>query len=103
MQTRSQVFDDIAKLLTGAAGAAQGVREEVEVLIRAQVERAADQLDLVPREEFDAVREMAIKALDRVEALESEVAALKAAKTAPKPKRKTATKTAAKSSDEDKA
>ena len=77
MQTRSPIFDDIAQLLTGAAGAAQGVREEVETVVKAQVERAADQLDLVPREDFEAVREMAIQALDRVEKLESELAALK--------------------------
>lgn len=85
MQTRSPIFDDLAKLLTGAAGAAQGVREEVETLVRAQVERAADQLDLVSREDFEAVREMAIQALNRVEALESEVSELKTAlgKSAP--------------------
>jgi len=78
MQTRSPIFDDIAQILTGAAGAAQGVREEVETVIRAQVEKAADQLDLVPREDFEAVREMAVQALDRVEKLESELAELKA-------------------------
>ncbi len=96
MQTRSPVFDDIAQLLTGAAGAAQGVREEIETLVRAQVERAADRLDLVSREEFDAVRQMAIDALDRVEALESEVAALKPGKPAPKATPKAKSKAAAK-------
>jgi BMFP domain-containing protein YqiC len=78
MQTRSPIFDDLAQLMTSAAGAAQGVREEVETLVRAQVERAADQLDLVPREDFDAVREMAVTALERADALESELAVLKA-------------------------
>jgi len=78
MQTRSPIFDELAQLMTGAAGAAQGVREEIETLVRAQVERAADQLDLVPREEFDAVREMAVTALERADVLESELAALKA-------------------------
>ena len=77
MQTRSPIFDELAQVLTSAAGAAQGVREEVETMVRAQVERAADQLDLVSREEFDVVRTMAMQALERVEALESEVASLK--------------------------
>lgn len=77
MQTRSPIFDELAQVLTSAAGAAQGVREEVETLIRAQVERAADQLDLVSREDFEAARAMAVQALDRVEALEAELKALK--------------------------
>jgi len=77
MQTRSPMFDDLAQLLTSAAGAAQGVREEVETMVRAQVERAADQLDLVSREEFDAVRAMAVAAQERADALEAELAALK--------------------------
>ena len=79
MQTRSPMFDDLAQLLTSAAGAAQGVREEVETMVRAQVERAADQLDLVSREEFDAVRAMAVAAQERADALEAELAALKEA------------------------
>lgn len=79
MQTRSPMFDDLAQLLTSAAGAAQGVREEVETMVRAQVERAAGQLDLVSREEFEAVRAMAVAAQERADALEAELAALKAA------------------------
>lgn len=104
MQTRSPFFDDIANILTGAAGAARGMREEVDVLIRAQVEKAANELDLVPREEFEAVRAMAIKAMDRVDALESELAALKgsakpkaaAGKSAAKATQKVTKKSAAK-------
>lgn len=79
MQTRSPMFDDLAQLLTSAAGAAQGVREEVETMVRAQVERAAGQLDLVSREEFEAVRAMAVAAQERADALEAELAALKVA------------------------
>lgn len=96
MQTRSPFFDDLAQLLTGAAGAARGMREEVDVLIRAQVEKAANSLDLVPREEFEAVRAMAVKALARVEKLESEVAALKG-KPGPKVEKSTVNKSAKKS------
>ena len=103
MQTRSPIFDDLAQLLTSAAGAAKGVREEMETLVRVQVEKAADRLDLVPREDFEAVRAMAVKASDRVEALEVEVASLKkelkgapprktSAKKAARPKAKTKAK-----------
>jgi len=102
MQTRSPIFDDLAQLLTNAAGAAKGVTEEVETLVRAQVERAADQLDLVPREDFEAVRTMAVKALERIDALEAELEAFKkgqkptstgkkAAKSKAKPKAKAKT------------
>jgi BMFP domain-containing protein YqiC len=102
MQTRSPIFDDLAQLLTSAAGAAQGVREEVETLVRAQVERAADQLDLVPREDFEAVREMAVQALSRVEALESEVESLKRqVGAAPKAKKMPAAKTKSSSKSTD--
>lgn len=100
MQTRSPFFDDLAQLLTGAAGAAKGVREEVDVLVRAQVEKAANQLDLVPREEFEAVRAMALKALERADQLEAELAALKGTKA---PAKKTAAKKSTKKAAKKKA
>ncbi len=62
MQTNNRLFDDFAKVLTSAAGAAQGVRSEVDTLLRAQIERLAHDLDLVPRDEFEAVKAMAIAA-----------------------------------------
>ena len=102
MQTRSPIFDDIAQLLTTAAGAAQGVREEVETLVRAQVERAADGLDLVSREDFEAVREMAIRALDRLDAVESELTSLKK-ELGRAPAKKSASKKAAKAKAKTKA
>ncbi|MVA99478.1 accessory factor UbiK family protein [Nitratireductor sp. CAU 1489] len=58
----NRILDDFAKLLTDAAGAAQGVRNEVETAFRAQAERILNSMDVVQREEFEAVREMAIKA-----------------------------------------
>lgn len=77
----NRIMDDFAKLMTDAAGAAQGVRREVETAFRAQAERAMNSLDVVKREEFEAVKEMAIKAreendalLVRIEALEARLA-----------------------------
>jgi BMFP domain-containing protein YqiC len=78
----NRIFDDFAKLMTDAAGAAQGLRREGEEFFRAQAERMMHSMDLVQREEFDAVRDMAARALDdnaalmaRVEALEAKLAA----------------------------
>ena len=62
MQTRSRVFDDAAKLAGGAVGALEGVRREMEALVRQQVERILSKFDLVTRDEFEAVREMAVRA-----------------------------------------
>ncbi|WEX76504.1 accessory factor UbiK family protein [Sinorhizobium numidicum] len=74
----NRILDDFAKLMTDAAGAAQGVRHEVETAFRAQAERALNSLDVVKREEFEAVREMAVKAREENEALLSRIAALEA-------------------------
>jgi len=91
-QTNSRFFDEFAKLMTNAAGAAQGVRQEVDTLFKTQAERVLRDLDVVPREEFDAVREMAVKARQQNDALELRIAALEAAtaKTAPKTQAKKA-------------
>lgn len=62
MQTRSRVFDDAAKLAGGAVGALEGVRREMESLIRLQVERILSKFDLVTRDEFEAVKQMAVRA-----------------------------------------
>lgn len=78
----SRILDDIAKLLTDAAGAAQGVRREVENGLRAQMERLLNSMDLVQREEFEAVREMAAKARAENDALAARLAALEAAQGA---------------------
>src|SRR5690606_30064301 len=74
----NRILDDFAKLMTDAAGAAQGVRREAETMFRAQAERALNGLDLVKREEFEAVREMAIRARDENEALRKRIEALEA-------------------------
>lgn len=78
----NRILDEFAKLMTDAAGAAQGVKREVETAFRAQAERAMNSLEMVQREEFEAVRDMAIKAraenkalTARIEALEAKLAA----------------------------
>ncbi len=74
----NRILDDFAKLMTDAAGAAQGVRKEVETAFHAQAERWLNGMDLVKREEFEVVREMAIKVLDENDALKARIEALEA-------------------------
>ncbi|MBB3452207.1 BMFP domain-containing protein YqiC [Rhizobium sp. BK313] len=74
----NRILDEFAKLMTDAAGAAQGVRREIETAVNAQAERWLNSLDIVKREEFEAVREMAIKARDENEALLARIEALEA-------------------------
>ena len=76
MQTRSRLFDDLSKLMTNAAGVAQGVREEAETLMRSRIERFLAESELVTREEFEAVRDMAQKAREENEALKAELGAV---------------------------
>ncbi len=75
-QGPNKFFDEFAKLMTDAAGVAQGARREVETAFRAQAERFMSEMDMVTREEFDVVKEMAVRALDRVEVLEKRLAEL---------------------------
>ncbi len=78
MQTRDKLFDDLSQLMTNAAGMAQGVKSEMETAMRGWVERWLAELNLVTREEFDAVREMAVKAREENERLASRIAELEA-------------------------
>ena len=75
-QTTSRIFDDLAKLMSDAAGAADGMRREVEGVMRAQGERVLGAMDLVQREEFEAVKAMAVKAREENEKLAARLAAL---------------------------
>jgi len=77
-QTTNRVLDEIAKLMTDAAGAAQGVRREIEGIVKAQAERVLGDLDLVKREELEAVKAMAQKARAENEALAARLAAAEA-------------------------
>ena len=92
MQTSNRLFDDIAKMASGALHTLGGLREEVETRVRERIERMAAEMDLVTREEFDAVKAMATKARTEQEELtaklarlEAELAELKAPKAGEEP------------------
>ena len=83
----NRILDEFAKLMTDAAGAAQGVRREMETAMRAQAERLVASMDLVSREDFEAMRDMAVKARaenrslsERLDKLEARLAELEAGK-----------------------
>lgn len=76
--TNSKFFDELAKLMGNAATAAQGVRKEVDTLVQGQVERVLNNLNVVKREEFDVVKEMAAKARSENEELAKRIADLEA-------------------------
>ncbi|MEM7216416.1 MAG: accessory factor UbiK family protein [Pseudomonadota bacterium] len=75
-QGPNKIFDEFAKLMTDAAGAAQGIKREAETAFRSQAERFLDDMDLVKREDFDAVQEMASKARAENEALKEQIESL---------------------------
>ena len=79
MQTQSSVFDDLAKLMTGAMGMAQGASEEAKSFMRGQADRFVAEMDLVSRDEFEAVKEVAAQARAEADALRARVEALEAA------------------------
>lgn len=74
----NKIFDDFARLMTDAAGAAQGMTREAQTMFQAQAEKMMSNMDLVQREELEAVKEMAIKALDENEALKARIDTLEA-------------------------
>ena len=75
-QIKNPFFDELAKIMTNAAGAAQGVSQEIESLFRSQGEKMLNDMDLVKREEFEAVKEMATKARDENDKLSKRIAEL---------------------------
>ena len=90
MQSQNRFFDDMARVAAGAVGALSGVRGEVEARFRDQLERVLAGMDLVSREEFEAVKAMAAKAREqqeilqnRVQILEDRIAALEQNSPAP--------------------
>lgn len=85
MATENRLFDDLAKVASGALGTLTGVRTELETRIREQIERILDRMNLVRREEFDAVQAMAVNARMAQERLEARLAALEARIGAPPP------------------
>lgn len=77
-QTTGRFFDEMARLVNDAAGVAQGVRREAETVMRTQMERFLRDMDLVKREEFEAVKDMAAAAREENERLAERLAALEA-------------------------
>ncbi|QQO15875.1 accessory factor UbiK family protein [Bradyrhizobium diazoefficiens] len=77
-QTSNRFFDEIGRLMNDAAGAAQGVKREFDTVMRTQAEKFLRDMDLVKREEFEAVKDMARLAREENEALKARIAALEA-------------------------
>ena len=77
-QTRSPIFDDLARLMNDAAGATQGIRREFETIAQTQMERFLSKMDVVTRVEFEAVKEMAALARDENEKLSRRIEELEA-------------------------
>ncbi|MDP6788060.1 MAG: accessory factor UbiK family protein [Rhodospirillales bacterium] len=90
MQSRARILDDLAKVTTGAVSTLAGIKTEIEGMVRQQLERLLSDMDLVPRDEFDAVKAMAAKAREEQEALHKRVQTLEGrakTKTAKRPGR----------------
>lgn len=109
MQINNRILDDLTRVTNSALGTMTGVKGEVDAMIRQQFEKILMNMDLVTREEYDVVHDVAIRAAERIDALEAKIADLEkrldAAAPAKKPAAKsstakaapkTATKTAAK-------
>jgi len=76
MQSKNRIFDDMAKVASGAVSTFSGVREEIDGMIRQQIERVMADMDVVSRDEFDAVKAMAAKARTEQDALIAKIEAL---------------------------
>ncbi len=83
MAQSSRILDNVGRLMNDAAGMADGVRREVESMVRAQAERFVMDMNLVKREDYDALRELVQAQSTELKALKAEVAALKAGSTPP--------------------
>ncbi len=79
MQTNNRILDDLAKVANGAVSTLVGVKSEVEASVRQQLEKLLVDMDLVTREEFEAMKSVAIAARTEQEQLEKRVATLEAA------------------------
>lgn len=78
MQSENKIFDDLSRIANGAIGAVAGMGREMETLVRQRVEKYIGGLDMVSRDEFEAVKAMAEKARIENEALAARLAALEA-------------------------
>ncbi|WP_084420090.1 accessory factor UbiK family protein [Henriciella litoralis] len=78
MANTNPLLDDLAGLMTGAMGAAKAAGDEARTAMQARVRSLIADMDLAERDEIEAVRAIAVSALEQVEALEKRVAALEA-------------------------
>jgi BMFP domain-containing protein YqiC len=78
-QTSNRLLDEMARLMNDAAGVAEGVRREIQTLVQSQAERILRDMDVVTREEFEAVKEMAAKAREENERLSARLAQVESA------------------------
>lgn len=76
-QASSRIFDELGKLMNNAAGVADGVRREIDTAVKSQLERVVGDMDLVKREDYDALRELTMSLSSEVKALKAEIAELK--------------------------
>jgi BMFP domain-containing protein YqiC len=83
MTQGSRLFDELGKLMNNAAGVADGVRREIETAVKSQLERMTNDMDLVKREDYDALRELVQLQSAELKALTAEVEALKSKSAAP--------------------
>ena len=74
--TGTKIFDEVAKLLSGAATVAQGLRDEIDSIVKSQIDRLVSDMQLVKREELEVVKDMAARAREEVEELKKKVAVL---------------------------
>ena len=79
-QTTNRFFDEVGRLMNDAAGVADGVRREVETMVKSQAHRLIADMDLVKREDFDALRELVMAQGEEIAALRKELAAMTAEK-----------------------
>ena len=82
MSQPNRIFDELGKLMNNAAGLADGVRREIETVVKAQLERLVADMDLVKREDYDALRELVQVQGQELKALKAELAAQKSAPSA---------------------
>jgi BMFP domain-containing protein YqiC len=81
--TQGRIFDDLGRLMNDAAAVADGVRREAETAVKSQMERVVNDLDLVKREDFDALRDLVMIQGEEIEALRREIEALKSTSIKP--------------------
>lgn len=96
MQINNRILDDLTRVTNSALGTMTGVKGEVDAMIRQQFEKILMNMDLVTREEYDVIHDVAIRASERIDALEAKIADLEKRLDAAEPASKPATKRSAK-------